>query len=305
MTRNSNHKSIQSTQSSSQMTTLERSGDETIDSLINGFDAPEFEGGYETLPYLQMLNQQDPSQAGFFLTLENAEEISFADPAGEWAPYTATFSSGSTAKGYRSLTARFLILRKPPLLMFEKESGNFIGVYSQQDYSRDTMILKTRYLTYLVNQQKQLLHQSPLLFTTKTTFCGSFGEANGKFRREMSKAYAQATGAKKARSDCFLSLSIFSVQVQPELKGKKAKSWVCSVADYGKPIAQNWQNFFVGYDEILKVKILTEFEEWVDFGNPDRETKPPVSDHNADYSEDSYGADVDYGSDEIPYMQEF
>ncbi len=130
-----------------------------------------------------MLNQQDPSQAGFFLTLENAEEINFADPTGEWAHHTATFSSGSTAEGYRSLTARFLILRKSPLLMFEKESGNFIGVYSQQDYDGDTMILKMRYLTYLANKQKQLLHQSPLLFTTKTTFCGSFGEANGTFRR--------------------------------------------------------------------------------------------------------------------------
>ncbi|KAM3090900.1 DUF5895 domain-containing protein [Phormidesmis sp. 146-12] len=303
MTRNRQHNCVETSQSERPVAMPERSVIEAK-SAIAGFDAPEFEGGYETLPYLQMLNQSDPNQAGFFL-LENAEEVGFADPTGEWTSHTTRFSSGSTAEGYRSLTAQFLILRRSPLMMFEKESGNFIGVYSQQDYNRDAMILKTRYLVYLVNQQKQLLHQSPLLFTTKTTFCSSFGEATGTFRREMSKAYAQATGAKKARSDRFLALSIFAVQVQPELKGKKAKSWVCSVADYGKPIAQNWQNFFVGYDETLKEKILSEFEEWADFGNPDRETKPPVSDNSVDYSKDGYSADIDYGSDQIPYMQEF
>ena len=35
------------------------------------FDSAAFEEHRESLPYLQMLNHQDPSQSGFFITLEN------------------------------------------------------------------------------------------------------------------------------------------------------------------------------------------------------------------------------------------
>jgi len=207
--------------------TLEQSARELSQEAADEFSASEFEGEHETLPYMQMLNHQSLAQAGFFITQENAEAVSFADPTGEWRSHTTTFASGTSVEGYRSLTARFLILRKTPLLMFDREEENFISVFNPQCYNRDTMLLKTRYLVYLVNKQKQLLHQTPLLFTTKATFCGSFGDSYRNFRREMNQAYTQATGAQKARGERFFALSVFAVQVQPELKGKKLKSWVC------------------------------------------------------------------------------
>ncbi len=173
------------------------------------FDAAEFEQGRESLPYLQMLNHQDPNQSGFFITSANRSAVQFT-PIEEWSLHTTTFQNGEVVEGYRSLIARFLILRKSKLLMFDRESGEFLREYRKDLYDRASMVLKVRYLVYLVNQQKQLLHEKPLQFTTKGSFCGSFGEAVRDFQNEMSKAYGAATGAKKPRGDylrkCFATL---------------------------------------------------------------------------------------------------
>jgi hypothetical protein len=192
-------------------------------------------------------------------------------PNEEWTPHTTTFQNGATVEGYRSLVARFLILHKSKLMMFDRDSGEFIGVYRKSQYDRSTMILKTRYLVYLISKDKRLLHETLLLLTAKGAFCGSFGETVEQFRIDMSKAYGAATGAKKSRGDRFMALSILAVRVQPELKGQTKKSWVCSVADYGAPTLENWKFFFIGYRPELKEQILTQFDEWADFGNPERE----------------------------------
>ncbi|PSB23158.1 hypothetical protein C7B76_01135 [filamentous cyanobacterium CCP2] len=234
------------------------------------FDSEAFEAQRESLPYLQLLNAQDPDQAGFFITTENMESVNFT-PNEEWTPHTTTFQNGATVEGYRSLVARFLILHKSKLMMFDRDSGEFIGVYRKSQYDCSTMILKTRYLVYLISKDKRLLHETPLLLTAKGAFCGSFGETVEQFRNDMSKAYTAATGAKKPRGDRFMALSILAVRVQPELKGQTKKSWVCSVADYGVPTVENWKSFFIGYRPELKERILTQFDEWADFGNPERE----------------------------------
>lgn len=268
------------------------------------FDCEEFESGRETLPYLQMLNHSDPNQAGFFITTENMEAVQFA-PTAEWTPYTATFQSGATASGYRSLIARFLILHRSRLLMFERESGTFIGEYRKAQYDRATMVLKTRYLVFVVGKDKRLLHETPLLLTTKGSFCGSFGEVVKAFHGAMSKAYGAATGAKKPRGDKFMALSILAVRVQPELKGSPKKSWVCSVSDYGIPTAENWKAYFMGYHPECKEKVLAAFEAWQDFGNPQHEVDAqahrweevdPVELENADRAIDSnpYAADEEF-----------
>jgi hypothetical protein len=48
------------------------------------FDTAEFEEGRESLPYLQLLNHQDPNQSGFFITAENMEAAFFV-PNEDWA----------------------------------------------------------------------------------------------------------------------------------------------------------------------------------------------------------------------------
>jgi len=260
--------------------------------LPDEFDSEQFEQSRESLPYLQMLNHQDPEQSGFFITSENRSAVHFT-PTDEWSPHTATFQNGEEVEGYRSLIARFLILRKSKLSMFDRESGEFLREYRKDLYDRATMVLKVRYLVYLVNQQKQLLHEKPLQFTTKGSFCGSFGEAVKDFQAEMSKAYGAATGAKKPRGERFMALSVLAVQVQPTLKGEKQKSWVCSVINHGIPLPENWRSYFIGYHPELKDCILAEFDAWESFGKGNLETQSQTP-HSEGMSDDSDALEAGY-----------
>jgi hypothetical protein len=293
-TQHNGHKSV-----NTESLSVERDRDE--------FDSAAFEEHRESLPYLQMLNHQDPTQSGFFITLENAEAAHFT-PTEEWIEHLAVFQNGETVEGYRALTARFLILRKSKLLMFDRENGEFIGDYQKSWYDRATMILKTRYLTFLIDKDKRLLHESPLLFTTKGSFCGSFGETLKQFHSEMSKAYGAANNAKKPRGDCFIALSVLAVRVIPVLKGDRKKSWVCSVESHGIPTIENWRQFFVGYQPDLKERILSEFDTWAEFGNPRREvtTSPSRSAQPAEpqRSGELAGADIaDFTDDDYGYQE--
>jgi Family of unknown function (DUF5895) len=237
---------------------------------VDEFDSPAFEGSDESLPYLQMLNQQDPSKAGFFITIENAEAVEF-QPRGPWEKHTTTFQSGETAEGYRSLTVRMLVLRKSDLMMFDRDNGDYIGLYQKAGYDRNKMVLKTRYLVYLLDGANQLLHEQPLLFTTKGAMCGDFGEVYQKFRRAMSRSFGQARGTHKPRGDKFLALSVLAMTVEPKLKGAEKKSWVCSIAAVNHPTPETWLDAFVGYDAVTKRKVDAAFEEWVGFGRPEHE----------------------------------
>ncbi|WP_262562819.1 DUF5895 domain-containing protein [Acaryochloris sp. CCMEE 5410] len=65
--------------------------------------------------------------------------------------------------------------------MFSRKDRAFLGAFDRDSYNPEEVILKTRYLVYLVSRQKQLLHQSPLQFTAKGSLCGSFGEHYNQF----------------------------------------------------------------------------------------------------------------------------
>jgi hypothetical protein len=286
-------------------TIIQRNGHQPVSPEGDEFDSRPFEVERESLPYIQMLNHQDANQAGFFITTENMAAVKFA-PDEDWTFHTETFQNGETAEGYRSLIARFLILRKSKLMMFDRDNGEFMGLFQKSRYDRNTVVLKTRYLVFLISKNKQLLHSSPLLLTAKGSFNASLGEVVQKFQGEMSQAYSLATGAKKPRGDRFMALSILAVRVKPELKGQKKKSWACSVETYGSPTVDNWKSYFVGYNESLKEKILAEFDKGEGFGSPDHEIVSPQY-HSSKFADSAIqsvlDADVEY--DHFDYDSEF
>lgn len=233
------------------------------------FDAPAFEGSRSLFPYMQVLNSADEAASGFFVTRDNAKLAGFT-PNAEWTEFTATFQPNKNKPGgkatvtkipgWRSTTARFLVLKKSPLEMFDRKSGGYLGVFKKGAYDRSTMLLKMRYLVFLVGRHKELLNKEPFIFTTKGSFCGSFGDAYRQFQDEMSQAFTATIGNPRPRGDRFLALSVFGVNVQPELKGSDQKAWVSSIASFGHPTAQNWKGFFVGYGP-LEDRILKVFDE--------------------------------------------
>jgi hypothetical protein len=163
--------------------------------------------------------------------------------------------------------------------MFSRSDGTYLGPYKCSQYNAE-VVLKIRYLVYLVNKQKELLHGSPLQFTAKGSVCGSFGEHYSKFRDQMNKAYGQPRG------DRFFALSIFAIKVQPELKGTDKKSWVCSITEHGVPTLEKWKPFFVGYDQDTKEKVLADFDAYTDFGKLEQEERP--TELSLDHFEESY-----------------
>lgn len=250
------------------------------------FDSAEYEDGRVSLPYLQLLNTSSANDSGLFITAENIEAAGFIPDPG-WVPYSTTFSNGDRVDGYRSLVARLLILRKSNLLMYMRKGDKaFVDEYQKGVYNRSVHVLKQRYLVFLITKEKRLMNKTPLLLTAKGSFCGSFGATVRAFRSDMSKAYGAAKGAKKARGDRFMALSVLAIRLQPELKGGEQKSWVCSVSAYGQPTHQDWTSYFVGYDAETKDRVLAEFDAWKDFGTFDAEasqTQSQFDDPDADF----------------------
>ncbi|WP_262562820.1 hypothetical protein [Acaryochloris sp. CCMEE 5410] len=73
----------------------------------------------------------------------------------------------------------------------------------------------------------------------------------------------------KPRGDRFFALSIFAVKAaHPERT--REKSWVCSIVEHGQPTSENWRNFFLGYDPIVKQKLIADFEAQANFAQGDR-----------------------------------
>lgn len=221
------------------------------------FAGDEFAPEHVSLPFLQVLNHQMAERTGLFISVENSISVGFR-PTDEWSRFEAQFQSG-TVDGFRSTVGRFLIVRKGPLLMFSRANQEYLGVYDRGVYDRGLHVLKTRYLVYLVSKQKQLLHDMPLQFTVKGSFCGDFGQSQNNFRGQMNMAFGQP------RNDRFHALCIFAVKLKPVQKGQDQRSWVCSIDCYGIPTKDNWRNYFVG-GTAIQDKILAEYQAYEGFG---------------------------------------
>lgn len=226
------------------------------------FSGEEFGAGKTFTPYLQVIHHKEANDSGFFLAEDNAQAVNFK-PNPDWLPYTASLGA-DTIPGYRSLSARIVVVRRTPLLMFSRSEKTFLGVFDTNTYNaqKASILLKSRYLIYLISKDKKLLHTEPLQFTTKGSLSGSFGQSYSEFRQAMESAYG------RKRGDRFFALCVFPVQLQPVLKGREQQSYVCTVEKFGKPTAENWKGFFLGYSEV-KDKLLQDFDTYADFVNVD------------------------------------
>ena len=115
---------------------------------VDEFAGEDYGPTLSSLPYLQVINDQDPDKAGFFISASNADAVHFNAPA-EWEPFEAQFQSG-TEVGFRSLTSRMVILRRSPLLMFSRETKEFLGSFNRSCYDAAAVLLKTRYGLFIV-----------------------------------------------------------------------------------------------------------------------------------------------------------
>lgn len=262
----------------------------TTDNNLDLFDSADFSPEKIVLPWLQVLHNEDPEKAGFFLTVENAEASDIIIPQ-DWQPHKVRFKSGdvdratgkftpSSAEGYLFSSARMLIVRQGVLSMYSKRSGNnsetCLGRYDYQTYQaqKSNIILKTKYLIYLLLGNNKLLHQSPLQFTTKGVFGATFAEHLKAFQTELQKSYGKQRGEK------FLINGVFAVKIASELRGTPPDTAWCSVVESHQiPTKDNWRELFVGYDEAMREKLLADYEAFTDFDRKSQKAQdPPAGD---------------------------
>jgi hypothetical protein len=238
----------------------------TQEMVRDEFSSEEFEGTSTALPYLQMSNNQDPKKCGVFLSLENAEECGFT-PDKTWRQFTLTFASGETSEGYLTSSPRFAVVRRGELLMYDRENDrDIIGKFNRDTYDNSIHVIKNKFMVFVVGADNKPLHDNPLQFTAKGAFSGDFGSNYTKFRTALSNAYGKSIGTTKARGDKFLALGVMAFHIEPVLKGDKKKSWTSGIGNLELPTAENWKNYFVGYDEPTKLLIYSAFDGSEAFG---------------------------------------
>ncbi len=265
----------------------------TATEKIDPFDTADFAPEKQTLPWLQVLHNEDPDKAGFFLTSDNVE-TSGIRILSNWRTHKARFKSGetnratgkfeaNTSEGVIFNQARMLVLRPGELSMYTKRLGNnpesYLGRFDYATYQeqKSGLVLKTKYLIYLLSEDNQLLHESPLQFNVKGCFGATFSEHLKAFQSELQRCYG------KQRGDKFLINGVFAVSTASELRGQAPDTAFVTVVDsHGVPAKDNWkQEYFVGYDEVLREKLLQEYESFASFNTknlPQEETEQTFTD---------------------------
>ena len=232
----------------------------------NQYDSEEYKPEFEVIPWMQILNKEDPTKAGFFLSADNAQAVNFS-PNESWTISSATFRNGETADGFVCASPRLLIVRRSPLLVFNRDDGAYIGTFDRSTYDAGTQMVKVRYLLFIVGEDDELLHDYPLQLTTKGIFSQSFGAAYDKFKQDFDRAINKRYGQR------FHCQCIFNPTVEPELRGDKEKSWVCIVQGYVAPTTETARSLFVGDKPEIKQKLESAFDEYKDFWKKGADTE--------------------------------
>jgi hypothetical protein len=281
------------------------------------FNSDEFLPEKQIIPWLQVLNAEDPERAGFFISIENCKSADIIIPE-SWKPFKARFKSGETDRttgrfipnttdGYLFTDARFLVVRQGTLSMFSKRTASapeaYIGTFDYKVYreQKDSLILKTKHLVYLLSDDNQLLHQSPIQFTGKGVFGATFSEHLRAFQSELQKSYGKQRGAK------FLINGVFCCKTASELRGESPNTaWVSVIESHLVPTKETWKDLFVGYDDALREKLLSDYEAFSDFDKKSSSQEKTVVDAGASgitniYEKDSVSNSEPPDEDDIPW----
>ena len=60
------------------------------DNFWSQYDSEEYKPEFEVIPWMQMLNKEDPNKAGFFISADNAQAVNFT-PNQSWTVCSTTF----------------------------------------------------------------------------------------------------------------------------------------------------------------------------------------------------------------------
>ncbi|RUS99358.1 hypothetical protein DSM106972_078000 [Dulcicalothrix desertica PCC 7102] len=237
----------------------------------------------QVIPWCQMINPRygtDGMQAyGLAVKLDNAQAVGF-EPDSNWQQIEHEFTSGVETV-YLTTTPKIVIVRRGPLSVKDRETGNKLGTLrdNYDAFLADKLKFKTfiRYLVFLVGENKQFLHEKPLQLTLHGAAGASFsktyceyqqGRASGGFVVELERSYAAFRKLPfTPKGPLFHAHGIFCPIIDCEERGIQPNTvLVSSTIDYKHPTVSNLTQFLIASDSPESQIINKTFEEYKEFG---------------------------------------
>lgn len=237
----------------------------------------------QVIPWCQMINPRHNGdglqQYGLAIKIDNANAIGF-QPDLNWVQVEHEFSSGVESV-YLSTNPHLVIVRRGPLSVKDRETGVKLGTLrdNYDAFLADKLKYKTftRYLIYLVGEDKTFLHSQPLQLTLHGAAGASFsksyceyqqGRIAGGFAIELERAYA---GYRKQvfapKGPLFHAHGIFSPIIECEERGIHPNTvLVASTVDYKHPTVSTLTQYLIASDSPESAIITRTFEDYKEFG---------------------------------------
>lgn len=247
------------------------------------YTAPKIEG----LPIAQVFSPYFSKKTktiqpyGFGMTIDHASSVEFEPDESFQLVDNYTFDSGDTSSIYLATTPSMVIVHRSKLLA-EIRKGNpdegTIVEVPQGGWDKLKHKPVQRQIVFFVGKNKQLLHKTPLVFTTKGAAGGSFsnhyaqrerGRLAGGFCYELQEAYTQSKGQKgRKMHTSFFAHGIFSVTLKDEERGEgNNTALVCATTDHEVPNTANWENYLIETGSSESNTIKAAYEEYQDYFN--------------------------------------
>jgi len=117
---------------------------------LSRFERDEFDTR-PSYPFLQWDNS--PDLGGLAIATENIERAHFDTKlalASHWEPYRRSPVRGGEVTGLITASPVLAVLRRGQIRRFDRETGEYLGIFDRALYDRTTQITRTRYLVALL-----------------------------------------------------------------------------------------------------------------------------------------------------------
>lgn len=249
------------------------------------FDDEKFQAPpSQVLPWCQMINprlsRDGLKSYGLAIKLDQAKAAGF-QPDDNWQQMEHEFSTGDTETLFMTTTPRLVVVRRGPVCIRDRATGDNLGrLMDHYDaFKADRLKFKTftRYLIFVVGQNKKFLHQTPLRLTLSGSAGVGFGIAYRQtktgqmptgFTAELEQAYADFRKQPYApKGQLFHAHGIFCPFLEATEKGVGTNTaWVADTTDYEHPTASNFPDYMISSNSEESNMICEIFEEYKDFG---------------------------------------
>ncbi len=248
----------------------------------------------QVIPWCQMINptRSDHSEQpyGLAIRVDNAKAVGFTANA-NWQLVDYTFSTGEIQQLFISNAPRLVIVRRGPLSLKSRETGEKIGTLKEHydAFLTDKLKFKTytRHLIYLVDENKKLLHKLPLQLTLNGASGASFSKAYYDYNKqsreltgflgELEKAYAQYRQQPvSTKGGLFYAHGIFCPIIESEERGSgENTALIAATIDYEHPTVDTLSQYLIASDADESTVVTQAFEEHKEFGKENIKVEPP------------------------------